>query len=215
MQNLIDNSATQTAETLAAITPEMAVQLLKDGNARFVASQALDRDLNQQVKQTAGGQHPFAAVLGCIDSRVPAELVFDQGIGDIFNVRIAGNFVNNDILGSLEFACKVAGSKAILVLGHTSCGAVKGACDHVELGNLTGMLENLSPALDAVTDEQADRSSGNPAFVQKVSDMNVQLTIAAIKERSQVLRTMVEQGEITIVGGMYHVDTGEVTFTGA
>lgn len=200
-----------TKEAQAAITPQNAVERLKEGNARFVEKNTIQRDLNEQVNQTASGQFPFAAVVGCIDSRVPAEIIFDQGIGDIFNARIAGNFVNRDILGSLEFACKAAGSKAIVVLGHTQCGAVKGACDDVKLGNLTGMLENLKPAVESVTDE-TERSSKNPDFVQKVADSNVELTIENIKKDSPVLKEMLDNNEITIVGGMYDVSSGKVKF---
>lgn len=185
--------------------------MLKDGNARFVNKQTLGRDLNQQVSDTSTGQAPFAAVLGCIDSRVPAEIVFDQGIGDIFNVRIAGNFINNDILGSLEFSCKAAGSKAIVVLGHVACGAVKGACDHVELGNLTGMLGKIMPAVDAI-EESGDRSSANADFVQKVSDLNVKMAVDAIRAGSPVLKEMEDNGEITIVGAMYDIRDGSVKF---
>jgi carbonic anhydrase len=209
----MNKAKTQTKESQAQITPAMAVDMLKGGNSRFLENKRIARNLNQQVEETADGQYPFAAVLGCIDSRVPAELVFDQGIGDIFNVRIAGNFVNKDILGSLEFACKAAGAKAILVLGHTKCGAVKGACDNVKLGNLTGMLENFKPALNAVTDVKDNRTSANAEFVQKVADKNVSLTISAIKEQSEVLREMHENGEIAIIGGMYDVKTGKVTFS--
>jgi len=209
--NNIDNSKTQTSESQASITPELALNMLKEGNSRFVEKTTLGRDLNQQVNDTSTGQYPFAAILGCIDSRVPAEMVFDQGIGDIFNVRIAGNFVNTDILGSLEFACKAAGSKIIVVLGHKSCGAVKGACDHVELGNLTSMLDKIMPAVDSITDE-SDRSSSNPSFVQKVADMNVELSVAAIKEKSPVLKEMLDNNEIAIVGAMYDVATGQVEF---
>ena len=187
------------------------INQLKEGNERFLNNQQVGHDYHEQIKQTAGGQKPFAAVLGCIDSRVPAEVVFDQGIGDIFNVRIAGNFVNDDILGSLEFACKVAGSKVILVLGHTSCGAVKGACDHVELGKLTGMLDNLSPAVNSIAGHDDDRSSGNAAFVQAVAESNVNLTVKAITDRSEVLREMHQAGEISIVGAMYDVGSGKVT----
>ena len=158
-----------------------------------------------------GGQFPFACVLGCIDSRVPSEIVFDQGIGDIFNVRIAGNFVNTDILGSMEFACQVAGSKLILVLGHTSCGAIKGACDHVELGNLTDMLKNFDGLLDSISYE-GDRSSKNKAFVDMVTEKNVVATIAKIKTDSPVLNTLYEDGAIDIVGGIYDVSSGKVTF---
>ena len=207
----INNMITQTVESQKSINPSMAIDLLKEGNQRFLQNQLYSRNLNQQVSQTGNGQYPFAAVLGCIDSRVPAEIVFDQGIGDIFNVRIAGNFSNTDILGSLEFACKVAGSKAIVVLGHTHCGAVKGACDQVELGNLTEMLSKLKPAVDSVQDEQ-ERSSKNAALVQKVAESNVDLTVAAIKEHSPVLSDMVANGEIEIVGAMYDVETGKVDF---
>ncbi|MDG1476739.1 MAG: carbonic anhydrase family protein, partial [Vicingaceae bacterium] len=181
------------------------IQRLKDGNERFLDRKMNDYNYPEQVKATAGGQKPFAAVLGCIDSRVPAEVVFDQGIGDIFNVRIAGNFVNDDILGSLEFACKVAGSKVVVVLGHTSCGAVKGACDNVELGKLTGMLDNIKPAIKSVEAGFSEKSSKNAEYVQAVSDANVLLTIKAIKDRSEVLSEMIDNNEIAVVGAMYDV----------
>lgn len=210
----MQNTEAQTKESQSSMTPEAALTMLKVGNARYVENRMLQRDYLKQTQQTATGQYPFAAILGCIDSRVPAETVFDQGIGDIFNVRIAGNFINTDILGSLEFACKVAGSKLIVVLGHTSCGAVKGACDHVQLGNLTEMLGKIKPAVDAVTDETADRSSANASFVQKVIDMNVRMSLEAIMSNSPVLREMYENGEIDIVGAMYDVKTGKVDFWG-
>ena len=212
MINNIDNTVVQTAESQASITPEMAIELLKKGNQRFVANQTIQRDISTQVAQTGTGQYPFAAVLGCIDSRVPAEYVFDQGVGDIFNARVAGNFVNTDILGSLEFACKAAGSKAIVVMGHSSCGAVKGACDHVELGNLTQMLSNIQPAMDTVTGHYEDKSSKNAAYVQEVADRNVALTVAKIKSDSPALNELYENGEIDIVGAMYDVHTGVVSF---
>ena len=212
METLALDTTVFTEEIQSSLTPDQAIQILKEGNERFVKEKLLDRDHKEHIKKTSNGQYPFAAVLGCIDSRVPAETVFDLGIGDIFNVRIAGNFVNTDILGSLEFACKVAGSKSILVLGHSSCGAVKGACDDVKLGNLTHMLAKIKPAVDAVIDETGDRSSANPSFVQKVSDKNVELTIQAIKDDSPVLKQMLDAGEINIVGGMYNVETGKVTF---
>ena len=208
----IDYNVTKTKELQDSISPEMAIDILKEGNARFVNKLAYDRDYIEQVHQTTGGQYPIAAVLSCIDSRVPAEVVFDQGIGDIFSVRIAGNFINDDILGSLEFACKVAGSKVIVVMGHSSCGAVKGACDDVELGNLTGMLAKIKPAVDAITDETGDRSSGNASFVQKVSDMNVKLSVDNISKHSPVLKDMLDNKEIAIVGAMYDVATGKVEF---
>ena len=156
------NSNTQTASSQASIAPNDAVALLKAGNKRFTSGAPIARNLSIQVTDTTGGQYPFAAVLSCIDSRIPTEVIFDQGIGDIFNARVAGNFVNEDILGSLEFACKLAGSKLIVVMGHTSCGAVKGACDHAKLGNLTQMLEKIQPAVEGVaTDPGVDRSSKN------------------------------------------------------
>ncbi len=212
MENL-NVATTQTAETQAALTADMAIHLLKDGNARFVSQQPIERDLSAQVEQTATGQYPFAAVLSCIDSRIPTEVIFDQGIGDIFNARIAGNFVNEDILGSLEFACKLAGSKVIVVMGHTSCGAVKGACDHAKLGNLTQMLDKIMPAVDSVqTAEGEARNSSNPRFVNEVAARNVELTIEKIKSESPVLNELFEAGTINIVGAMYDVKSGKVSF---
>ena len=204
----------QTKASQDAITPAKALELLKEGNQRFTAKQQVERDLNLQVEQTSTGQFPFATVLSCIDSRVPAELVFDQGIGDIFSVRIAGNFVNADILGSMEFASKLAGTKLILVLGHTACGAVKGACDHAELGNLTGMLDNIAPAVDAIVEPSAaaERTSANIDFVNAVGTKNVELTIDRIRKESPVLAEMEQAGEIQIVGGMYDIATGKVNF---
>ena len=209
---MIDNSITQTKDSQSSITPQIALDLLIDGNKRFVSGDVLKRDHSRQVKETSNGQFPFGVVLECIDSRVPAEIIFDQGIGDIFTIRIAGNFANGDILGSLEFACKVAGSKAIIVLGHTACGAVKGACDHVELGNLTGMLGKIQPAVDAIAEDGTERSSKNAEFVQKVADKNVELTVADILAKSDVLREMNDAGDIKIVGAMYDISTGKVRF---
>lgn len=206
------DAVTQTAATQADMSPAEALQALKDGNARFLSGDMLNRDFGDQVEQTASGQYPFAVVLGCIDSRVPPELVFDQGIGDIFSPRIAGNFVNTDILGSMEFATKVAGSKVIVVLGHTACGAVKGACDHVELGNLTHTLANIAPAVYAVNDVEGERNSSNTEFVNKVAHTNVKMTVANIVERSAVIRELVESGDLMVVGAMHDVSTGEVTF---
>lgn len=205
-------TVTQTSESQSKITPGQAIDMLKEGNERFISESMVNRDLIAQVKQTGGGQYPFAAVVSCIDSRIPTEIVFDQGVGDIFNARIAGNFVNTDILGSLEFATKVAGSKAIVVLGHTECGAVKGACDHVEMGNLTSTLANIMPAVEGVTEITENRTSKNAEFVQKVSDLNVELTIKKIMSDSEILNEMYENGEIAIVGAMYDVHTGKVTF---
>ena len=206
-------STTQTPESQSATTPSQAIEMLKQGNVRFTSGSTTSRDYQSQVSQTAGGQYPLAAVVSCIDSRIPTEIVFDQGIGDIFNARIAGNFVNEDILGSLEFACKVAGAKAIVVMGHTSCGAIKGACDKAELGNLTQMLEKIMPAVDAIhTPEGADRSSANAEFVDAVAAKNVELTLAKIKENSPVLKEMIEANEIEIIGAMYDVASGKVSF---
>lgn len=205
----------QTAATQASISPANALELLKEGNQRFVESKSHDRDLSLQVQQTSTGQYPFATVLSCIDSRVPAELVLDQGIGDIFSVRIAGNFVNTDILGSMEFACKLAGTKVILVMGHTACGAVKGACDHAELGNLTEMLTKITPAVEAVTEPQSpdERNSKNIDFVNAVGQKNVEFTIDRIRKESQVLAEMEANGELLIIGGMYDLATGKVHFS--
>ena len=205
-------AVTQTKETQAAITPDRALQMLKDGNARFVQGKMLERDYMQQVKATGDGQFPFAAIVGCIDSRASNELIFDQGIGDIFSARVAGNFINDDMLGSLEFACAAAGAKLIVVVGHTECGAVKGACDDIVLGNLTQTLANIKPAVAAVSGHDSDRSSGNAAFVQAVADKNVVLTLERIRERSAILRGMADKGDIGLAGAMYDVHTGQATF---
>lgn len=203
---------TLTKEMQAAITPPMALELLKEGNKRFMNNLKVNRNLLQQANETSDGQHPFAVILSCIDSRTSAELIFDQGLGDIFSVRIAGNILNEDILGSMEFGCKVAGSKLIVVLGHTKCGAVKGACDHVEMGNLTALLSKIRPAVDDETTTKENRTSANPEFVEKVASINVKRTIKSIMERSQVIKDMVDKGEIGIVGGMHDISTGQVTF---
>jgi len=200
----------QTKESQTAVTPTSSLYLLEKGNQRFLDGERLKRNLHEQIKQTSTGQYPYAVVLSCIDSRIPTEVVLDQGIGDIFNVRIAGNFVNEDILGSMEFACKVAGAKLIVVMGHTSCGAVKGACDQVELGNLTGMLQKIKPAVDAI--EAEIRNSSNAEFVQQVADKNVELTIENIQTGSPVLKEMLDEGSIGIVGAMYSVENGKVEF---
>ena len=210
---IIDNSRAMTPETQALITPEKAMEILKEGNARFTSSTPLNRDYNEQVGQTAGGQHPFAVVLSCIDSRIPTEIVFDQGIGDIFIARIAGNFVNEDILGSMEFACKLAGASLIVVMGHTACGAVKGACDNAELGNLTNLLNKISPGVDATsTAPGEDRSSKNASFVNRVAAMNVEMTMQDIRKKSPVLDEMLSKKEIGLVGAMYDVSSGKVDF---
>jgi len=203
-----------TRETQATMTSEKSLQYLKEGNLRFQNNLKANRNLLEQVNDTSEGQFPFATILSCIDSRVSAELVFDQGLGDVFSVRIAGNFVNQDILGSMEFASKLAGTKLIVVLGHTACGAVKGACDDAKLGNLTSMLAKIKPAVKAVIEPQDKslRNSSNSKFVDNVSAKNVQLTIDRIVEESDVLAEMQINGEIKIIGAMYDINTGAVTF---
>ena len=203
---------TLTKEMQAAITPSMALNLLNEGNKRFVNNLKINRNLLQQANETSDGQHPFAVILSCIDSRTSAELIFDQGLGDIFSVRIAGNIINEDILGSMEFACKVAGSKIIVVLGHTKCGAVKGACDHIEMGNLTALLTKIRPAVDDETLTKENRNSNNPVFVENVATINVKRTVKSIMQRSPILKEMIESGQIGIVGGTHDISTGEVTF---
>ena len=203
-----------TKETQATMTPDKALQFLREGNERFQNNLKANRNLLEQVNETRDGQFPFATILSCIDSRVSAELVFDQGLGDIFSVRIAGNFVNKDILGSMEFASKLAGTKLIVVLGHTSCGAIKGACDDAKLGNLTSMLAKIKPAVQAV-DEPKDaslRNSQNLDFVDNVAVQNVKMAIDNIRTKSPVLQEMEENKEIKIVGGMYDISDGSVTF---
>ncbi len=196
----------------AAITPQMALELLKAGNMRFVNNLKVNRNLLQQANETSDGQHPFAIILSCIDSRTSAELIFDQGLGDVFSVRIAGNIINEDILGSMEFGCKVAGAKIIVVLGHTKCGAVKGACDHVEMGNLTALLTKIRPAVDDELTTTENRNSKNEEFVQKVATINVKRTVKNITERSPILKEMIESKQIGIIGGFHDIATGLVTF---
>lgn len=215
-QNLSTNGAeavhTHTKEIRESLSPADALQILKDGNERFSGNLKANRNLLQQVNETRDGQFPFAAVLSCIDSRTSAELIFDQGLGDIFSVRIAGNFLNDDILGSLEFACHVAGAKLIVVLGHSRCGAIKGACDNVELGHLTGMLRKLTPAVEAIVDpvDPALRTSHNEEFVDAIAVENVRQVVASIPVRSRVLHEMRFADKIDIVGGFYDVTSGSV-----
>lgn len=203
---------TLTKELQAAITPRKALELLKEGNQRFVENKKLERDLVQQARETANGQYPFAVILSCIDSRTSSELIFDLGIGDVFNARIAGNIINEDILGSMEFACKLAGSKLIVVLGHTKCGAVKGACDHAQLGNLTALVAKIERAAEEERTVTENRNSGNAEFVEKVSTINVKRTVQAIMDQSPILKEMIDNGEIGIVGGMHDIATGIVQF---
>lgn len=203
-----------TKETQSSLTPRMALEILEEGNARFIKNLKAQRDLLGQVNATRDGQWPFATILSCIDSRTSAELIFDQGLGDIFSIRIAGNIVNTDILGSMEFACKVAGSKLIVVLGHTKCGAIKGACDHVEMGNLTELLSKLQPAVysESETTAPEKRNSKNGKFVENVASLNVRRGVKNIIERSFILEEMLNKGEIGIVGAMYNIDSGKVEF---
>ena len=205
---------THTKETQSSITPSRAIELLKEGNTRFIENKKTERDLLDQVRETSTGQYPFATILSCIDSRVSSELIFDQGIGDVFSARVAGNFVNEDILGSMEFACKLAGTRVVVVLGHTACGAIKGACDDAKLGNLTALISKIKPAVKAVKfPEEANlRNSKNIHFVNDVSEKNVHLTIENIRSQSSVLNEMEEKNEIRIIGAMYNIDNGTVTF---
>lgn len=205
---------TLNKELQSKITPRLAMSTLIKGNDRFINNLKANRNLLEQVNQTSEGQYPFATILSCIDSRTSSELIFDQGLGDIFSIRIAGNIINTDILGSMEFACKLAGSKLIVVLGHSKCGAVKGACDHVEMGNLTELLSKLQPAVYSET-ETADvetRNSKNGKFVENVAAINVRRGVKSIIERSFIIEQMVENGQIGVVGAMYDVETGKVDF---
>jgi len=203
---------TLTKEMQNAISPSMALDLLKEGNRRFVNNLKINRNLLQQANETSDGQHPFAVILSCIDSRTSAELIFDQGLGDVFSIRIAGNIVNEDILGSMEFGCKVAGAKIIVVLGHTKCGAIKGACDNVELGNLTNLISKIKPAVDQETATSNNRTSSNANFVENVAELNVSLSVKNILLHSPIIAKMVKNEEIGIVGAVHDIKTGEVKF---
>lgn len=206
------SSVVQTKESQSAMTPKQALAELREGNARFVAGQPTQRNFPAQLKATASGQYPIAVVLSCVDSRQPIEIVLDQGIGDIFSARVAGNVLDDDILGSMEFACKISGSKLIAVIGHSNCGAIKGAVDNVELGNLTGLLAKIKPAVDQVPATVQPRTSRNYEFVNDVSEANVELVKKQIRERSPILREMLDKGEIGLVGGMYDLTTGKIEF---
>jgi len=201
-----------TAESQATVTPDKALQFLKEGNNRFINNLKINRNLLEQVNDTRDGQWPFSVILSCIDSRTSAELIFDQGLGDVFSVRIAGNILNEDILGSMEFATKVVGSKIIVVLGHSKCGAVKGACDHIEMGNLTTLLNKIQPAIEEEKATTIDRTSKNAEFVENVASLNVRLTMQRIRNESPIIKDLEESGQIKIVGGMYDVDSGKVDF---
>jgi carbonic anhydrase len=190
------------------------LEILKEGNSRFVKNLKANRNLLQQANDTREGQWPFAVILSCIDSRTSSELIFDQGLGDIFSIRIAGNVVNTDVIGSLEFACKVSGSKLIVVLGHSKCGAIKGACDHLELGNLTELLSKIQPAIyqETITLDHNKRNSENSTFVENVSTINVKRSVKTIVDRSYILEQMIENGEIAIIGAKQDLETGMVEF---
>lgn len=201
-----------TKETQDKVTPQMALEYLKEGNARFLNNLKASRNLLKQVNQTSDGQFPFAAVLSCIDSRTSAELIFDQGLGDIFSIRIAGNVLNDDILGSMEYACGVANSKIIVVLGHSKCGAIIGACSNYKGGYLTGLLSKIKPAIDLETYTKIDRNGDNIRFVNNVSEINVQLTMEQVRQKSTLLSNLEKDGKIMIIGGFYEIETGEVSF---
>ena len=203
---------THTKETQQILTPDLIIEILKKGNQRFVNNIKAHRNLLEQVNETSSGQFPFAAILSCIDSRTSAELIFDQGLGDIFSIRIAGNILNDDILGSMEFACKIAGSKLIVVLGHTNCGAIIGACDDIKLGHLTTLVNKIKPSIEIETQTKTDRNGKNIKFVENVSVNNVKLTVEGIRRRSPILSEMETEKKIKIIGGMYDVETGIVKF---
>ena len=196
----------------AAMTPAAVLAELKAGNARFASGHPLHRDMPADVRTTASGQYPYAVVLSCIDSRQPVEIVLDQGVGDIFSARVAGNVLNPDILGSMEFACKISGAKLIAVIGHSNCGAIKGAVDDAQLGNLTGLLTKIKPAINSVPDDGQPRTSKNHEFVDEVAEANVHLVMQQIRDQSPVLREMIDSGQVGLVGGMYDLSTGKVHF---
>jgi len=203
-----------TLETQSTITPAKALEFLKEGNQRFVRNLKVNRNLLQQANDTREGQWPFAVIVSCIDSRTSAELIFDQGLGDVFSVRIAGNVINTDIVGSLEFSCRVAGAKLIVVLGHSNCGAIKGACDHLEMGSLTELLSKIQPAVyeETLTTEVDKRNSKNLTFVENVAKLNVKRSVKSIVNRSYILEQMIEKGEVGIIGGKHNLETGLVEF---
>ncbi|MBN8615876.1 MAG: carbonic anhydrase [Deltaproteobacteria bacterium] len=202
----------RTRESQFEMTPSEALRHLRDGNQRFTSNLRTHRNLLQQVNDTREGQFPIATILSCIDSRTSAELIFDQGLGDVFSIRIAGTVINDDILGSMEFATKIAGSKLIVVLGHSSCGAIKGACDHVQLGNLSTLLNKIEPSVYFERQTVTDRSSNNDAFVERVAEIQVHRSVEAVVERSVVIRSLVEKSEVGLVGAYYDVETGGVRF---
>ncbi|KTD06942.1 carbonic anhydrase family protein [Legionella jamestowniensis] len=203
---------TLTKEQQQIITPAQAIELLKEGNKRFVNNLKINRNLLQQVNETSQGQYPFAVVLSCMDSRTPAELIFDQGLGDIFSIRIAGNILNDDILASIEFACHVVGVKLIAVIGHTQCGAIKGACEDVRLGHLTSLLEKIRPVIQHVEMPDSDQNAENNEFLYEVSRQNIKHTLQQITQQSEIVRNLLKKKQIAMIGGLYHLETGSVEF---
>jgi len=203
---------THTKETQDSLTPDLALEILKEGNERFVNNIKAHRNLLEQVNETSTGQFPFATILSCIDSRISAELIFDQGLGDIFSIRIAGNILNEDILGSMELACKISGSKLIVVLGHTRCGAIESACNNISMGNITVLLNKIQPAIDQEIQTREGRNGKNEIFVRNVTINNINLTTKKIREQSKLLAGMEENKQIKIISGLYDVDTGKVFF---
>jgi carbonic anhydrase len=204
-------AAPMTQKERDSLTPDQIIEAMKKGNERFRSGKTHQHDFIAQKQASAGGQYPAAVILSCIDSRAPAEIILDSGIGETFNARIAGNIANEDLAGSLEFACAAAGAKVVLVMGHTNCGAIKGAIDNVKLGNLTGLLAKIKPAVDA-TKYQGERTGSNIEFVDMVATMNVQNTIDDLRRRSDILASMEKDGKIKMVGAMYHMDGGKVEF---
>ena len=203
---------THSQETQDSLTPDLALDILKEGNGRFVNNLKANRNLLQQVNETSAGQFPFATILSCMDSRTSAELIFDQGLGDIFSIRVAGNVLNSDILGSMEYATKVVGTKILIVLGHTKCGAIVGACNGVKLGNLTGLLDKVAPAIESEKTTIEHRDGGNPTFVNNVTKLNVSLTIARVRKESPIVAELEQEQAIKIIGAVYDVDNGQVEF---
>ncbi|OXA74415.1 carbonic anhydrase [Flavobacterium aquidurense] len=203
---------THSKETQGSLTPTSALEILKAGNERFVNNLKANRNLLQQVNETSGGQFPFATILSCIDSRTSAELIFDQGLGDVFSIRIAGNILNEDILGSMEYATKIVGTRVLVILGHTNCGAITGACNHIEMGNLTTLLNKIKPAIVNETATKENRDGSNANFVKNVTEINVHLTIERVRKESPIIAELEQKEQIKIVGALYDVETGKVKF---
>jgi carbonic anhydrase len=209
----VQNVKAQTYESQQALTPAQVLEILKEGNAHFINNLKVNRNLFEQINDTQDNQFPMAIILSCMDSRTSVELIFDQGLGDVFSTRVAGNIVNDDILGSMEYACSVAGSKLIVILGHTHCGAIKGACAEIKLDHLTGLLEKIQPSVDCVCSQHNITAIGNDdVLIQAVSKENVMLMVKQVKQRSPLLNNLYQLGKIDIVGAMYDIETGRVLF---